>query len=98
LQNMQSHKRNSLRYWIRGDIVGWQIVNALEGQMNVGRSINIAMAKNDMNRTALAKAMNTTNQNVHHMITRGTASAETLTKLAGVFKMSVSEFIKLGED
>jgi DNA-binding XRE family transcriptional regulator len=66
--------------------------------MNLGRSINIAMAKKDMNRTALAKALGTSNQAVHAFITRGSAQLETVRKLAEVFGMPVSEFIKLGEE
>jgi plasmid maintenance system antidote protein VapI len=66
--------------------------------MNLGRSINIAMAKRDMNRTALAKALGTSNQAVHAIITRGSTQSETIRRLAEAFGMPVSEFIKLGEE
>lgn len=66
--------------------------------MNVGRSINMAMAKRDMNRTALARALGTTNQNIHHLINRDKTNTDTLKTLAKVFEMPVSEFIALGED
>lgn len=66
--------------------------------MNVGRSINIAMAKRDMRRADLAKVLGTTTQNIKHLIDRDNTSSENLRKLASVFEMSVSDFIKLGED
>jgi plasmid maintenance system antidote protein VapI len=66
--------------------------------MNVGRSINIAMAKKDMRRPDLAKILGTTPQNIKNLIDRDNTSTETLRKLAAIFGMSVSEFIRLGEE
>jgi len=66
--------------------------------MNVGRSINIAMAKKDMRRPDLAKILGTTPQNIKNLIDRENNSTETLRKLAAIFVMTVSEFIRLGEE
>jgi|GEM_PF-1153788 Plasmid maintenance system antidote protein len=83
---------------MRGVNVCLQIINQMEQGMNVGRSINIAMAQKDMRRPDLARLLGVTPPSVKAIIDRDNTTTDTLRKLADIFGMSVSEFIALGEE
>lgn len=65
--------------------------------MNVGKSINIALALKGWKRKDLAARLNVTQPTVSHMLARDTATGQMLKELAKAFDMKVSEFIALGE-
>jgi plasmid maintenance system antidote protein VapI len=56
------------------------------------------MARKDMRRPDLAKLLGVTPPSVKAIIDRENTTTDTLRKLADIFEMSVSDFIKLGED
>lgn len=66
--------------------------------MNIGKSIKVALAKNGMRGKELAEKLGVTQSTVSLMTSRETASGSMLKQLADVFEMSVSEFVKLGEE
>lgn len=66
--------------------------------MNIGKSIKVALAKNGMRGKELAEKLGVTQSTVSLMTSRETATGSMLKHLADVFEMSVSEFVKLGEE
>jgi len=66
--------------------------------MNVGKSIKVALAKREMNQQDLAEKMDVSKPYVSQLAGREHAGMGTVVLLAAAFGMSVSEFIKLGED
>jgi len=66
--------------------------------MNIGKSIKVALAVKGMKAKDLAATLGVTAPTVSSMCARETASGQMLIMLADAFGMSVSDFIKLGED
>ena len=66
--------------------------------MNVGKSIKVALAKREMNQQDLAEKMDVSKAYVSQLAGKGHAGMGTVVLLAAAFGMSVSDFIKLGED
>lgn len=66
--------------------------------MNFGKSIKMAMLKNDMNQEALAAILGIHYSGISHMSNRESTSTKNLVRVAKAFDMKVSDFIKLGED
>lgn len=66
--------------------------------MDIGKSIRIALAEKNITRAVLASKLGCGRPNVTQMCSSGRVRSETLKRLAEVFEMSVSDFIKLGED
>lgn len=66
--------------------------------MNVGRSINVACAQNDMTNKDLAKAASISRTTIS-LLVKGKIKCRqsTLEALAKAFNLKVSEFIALGE-
>jgi len=65
--------------------------------MNIGRSIKVALAKNDMKKIDLAKAFDWSPQYVTKICNSTEIGIGSVQKLAHFFGMPVSEFIALGE-
>ena len=65
--------------------------------MNIGRSIKVALAKNDMKKIDLAKAFDWSPQYVTKICSSKEIGIGSVQKLANFFGMPVSEFIALGE-
>lgn len=66
--------------------------------MDIGKSLKMAMLKNNMTRDEVAEKMGFHLSNVSRIVTTGVITTETLGRLAAVFNMQASDFIKLGED
>lgn len=66
--------------------------------MDLGKSIRIAIETNNITRAILADKLGCGRPNVTKMISTGQVRSETLKRLADAFEMSVSEFVKLGEE
>jgi DNA-binding Xre family transcriptional regulator len=66
--------------------------------MDIGKSIRVALAQKNIRRSDLAGKLGCVRSNVTQMCTTGKVRSETLKRLAEIFEMSVSDFIKLGED
>jgi len=69
-----------------------------ENRMDIGKSIRLALAHKNMTKTALAKGLGCTLASVTQLLRRDCIKSDMIQKLANVFEMKVSEFIKLGED
>lgn len=65
--------------------------------INLGKSIKVALAQNEMKRTELAETMEVSKQQVSNWIRSGTMNLSTLVTICAVLNMPVSEFIALGE-
>lgn len=65
--------------------------------MNIGRSINVALAKKDMKKADLARSMDWSANYVSKICKSPEIGMGSVKKLADFFEMSVSEFISLGE-
>ena len=65
--------------------------------MNIGKSVKIALALQEKNTKWLSDEAGVTRQAAWEYTTRPAATSRTIEKLAGIFKMSESEFIALGE-
>jgi len=65
--------------------------------MNIGKSIKVALAKNEMKQTELAKKIGVTHTYMSAVSNRDTCTGDMLAKLSEAFNMSASEFIALGE-
>ena len=65
--------------------------------MNIGRSINVALAKKDMKKADLARSMDWSANYVTKICRSPEIVMGSVKKLAEFFEMSVSEFISLGE-
>lgn len=66
--------------------------------MNIGRSINVALAKRDMKRKALMSSFGWSPAYVSKICDSEKLGIGTIEKLSEFFSMPVSEFIALGED
>ena len=66
--------------------------------MNVGKSIQIAMAMRGYSGKRMSEMLSVTEPTVSVMRGRPTCSGQMLRKLAQTFDMKVSEFVALGED
>lgn len=66
--------------------------------MNFGKSIKIAMLKNNIDQPSLAKILGIHPTGISHMANRDSTSTKNLVRVAEAFNMKVSEFIALGED
>jgi len=65
--------------------------------MNIKKSINVAVAQRSLSKRYVAEAMGVTPTRISAIANQKNLSVENLTKLAGVFNLTVSEFIALGE-
>ncbi len=65
--------------------------------MNIGKSIKIAVAKNDMKHSDLATKLGISSSYLSQMIKKTSCSESMLNRLSGVFSMKASEFNALGE-
>lgn len=66
--------------------------------MNIGKSLRIALLKNDMLQADLAARLGIHQSGISRLANRKSMSTETLERAAIAFGMKVSEFIALGED
>lgn len=66
--------------------------------MNIKRSVRIALAKKDMTQAEMAKIVGVTPATLSLIINREEIPTGRLEQFATAFEMSVSDFIKLGED
>lgn len=66
--------------------------------MNVGKSLKVALAKKGMRQNEFAAQMNLSRQWIGKLANSEKAGMGSVEKLAEAFGMSVSEFIKLGEE
>jgi transcriptional regulator with XRE-family HTH domain len=66
--------------------------------MNIGKSIRKALIDRDMRQNQLAAKMGVGVRWMSRMANSRVASMQTVEALANQFDMTVSEFIKLGED
>lgn len=66
--------------------------------MNIGRSINVALAKRDMKKVDLASSFGWSAAYVSKICKSPEIGMGSVQKLADFFDMQVSEFIALGED
>lgn len=67
-------------------------------EMNIGRSINVALAKKDMKKSDLVKSFGWSAAYVSRICRSPEMGMGSIQKLAEFFGMQVSEFIGLGED
>lgn len=67
-------------------------------EMNIGRSINVALAKRDMKKVDLASSFGWSAAYVSKICKSPEIGMGSVQKLADFFGMQVSEFIALGED
>ena len=65
--------------------------------MNIGKSLNVAMAQHDMDTRTVAQAMQVGEQRIRQIKKMPGVKPATLERLAAVFNMRVSEFVALGE-
>jgi Predicted transcriptional regulator len=66
--------------------------------MNIGKSLKIALLKNDMTQPDLASKVGIHQANISKVSCGKNITTETLERIATAFDMKVSDFIKLGED
>lgn len=66
--------------------------------MNVGKSLKAAMAKRGLKQVDLARKLGVTKVYISTLASSDHAGMGTVNKLANAFDMTVSDFIKLGED
>lgn len=66
--------------------------------MDVGKSLRICRAKTGMTNIDVARHLGISKQRASLIANTQHASTKTVEKLARLFNMSASEFIKLGED
>lgn len=66
--------------------------------MNIGKSLKMALLKNDMEQADLADKVGIHQSNISKISCGKTITTETLARLAGAFNMKVSEFVAIGED
>lgn len=65
--------------------------------MNLGKSLEIALAKRGMSKGELADKMNVSPQHVSIWINKGRISHKNLVKVCELLNFSVSKFVALGE-
>lgn len=66
--------------------------------MNVGKSLKIALVKQGMSQTELAKKMGVHDQWISKIANSESASQATVVGIAAALGMKASEFVALGED
>lgn len=66
--------------------------------MNIGKSLKIALLKNNMDQDDLAAKIGIHQSNISKISCGKTITTETLARVAAGFNMKVSEFIAEGED
>ncbi|MNQ26398.1 helix-turn-helix protein [compost metagenome] len=66
--------------------------------MNIGKSLKIAMVKQNLDQSGLAEKLGIHKTSVSRMANNHGINCETLSRLATAFGMKVSEFVALGED
>lgn len=66
--------------------------------MNVGKSLKVALAKKGMRQNEFAEQMKVSRQWIGKLANSEKAGMGSVELLAAAFGMSVSDFIKLGED
>ena len=65
--------------------------------MDITKSTMICMKKKGWNQEQLAEHLGTSSSNVSTILRRGSCNSDTILKLANVFDMKASAFIKKGE-
>lgn len=65
--------------------------------MNVGRSLRVALAKNDRRLNWVAEQLSISQTQVGRFANSKSATGTTIAKLSALFGMKASEFIALGE-
>lgn len=66
--------------------------------MNVGKSLKVALAQKGMKQTELAAKLGVTNVWISRLANQESAGMGSVVKLANAMEMTVSDFLKLGED
>ena len=66
--------------------------------MNIGKSLKIALIQNNMEQADLADRMGIHQSNISKISRGKTITTETLQRIAKAFNMKVSEFLAIGED
>lgn len=66
--------------------------------MNIGRSIRVAIAKNDLNQTRLAERMGVSRAYISKLCCSQHVSMAAARRIADEFGMKLSDFIALGEN
>lgn len=66
--------------------------------MNIKRSINIALAKEDKDKSWLLEQLGMKQPQLSALIKANKANTATINRIAVVFNMKLSEFIALGEE
>lgn len=65
--------------------------------MDIRKSLNVALAKQNMTKGAFAKKLGVSRARLYAMQNQKRVNPETLTNLSNALDMEVSEFIALGE-
>lgn len=68
------------------------------GEMNIGKSLKLALIEKDQTQTWLAAEMGRYPQQISKWANSGTMQVKNLEEICQHLGMKVSEFIKLGED
>lgn len=66
--------------------------------MNLRKSLNIALAMSDKNRAWLLNEIDMSPSQMTNILRADSVSTKTIKRISDAFEMSMSEFIKLGED
>lgn len=66
--------------------------------MDIGKSLKMALIKNNMEQSDLATKIGIHQSNISKISCGKTITTETLSRLATAFNMKVSEFVAIGED
>ena len=66
--------------------------------MDLSKSLRVALANSNMQKKVLAEKVGTSQQQVSNWLRSGNIKQSSLSYIAAVFNMTVSEFIALGED
>ena len=70
-------------------------IKPAEREIHAGRSLQLAMAINDVSATEVAKHLDVTRQSVHKIFDTKTMKDERVAELADFFHMSVDDFLQL---
>ena len=66
--------------------------------MNLGKSLKVALAKNEMTQSDLARAQSWSLRTINKLANRESGSVSDINKLSKALGMKDSEFVALGED
>ena len=66
--------------------------------MNLGKSLKVALAKNSMTQSDLARAQSWSLRTINKLANREGGSVSDMNKLSKALGMKASEFVALGED